>query len=296
MSALSLVGMVTKAMLVPLLSLALTASPAAAGATPPTRPTSRAPVPAPHVDALPRIVYTAHRGGALEVPENSMSGLTKTFQRGYAPVLDVDIRRLRDGTLVAMHDATLDRTTNMRGPVKKLDLPTWRRKVRIVPPPSLPGRWKPERPPTLAELLSRFGGKTVLMLELKDPSGLQRLTSMLRKRKLTRSVYLNTNRLRLAVQAHRLGLITVVWRSPRQLQRDHPERWKRNVNVLSVDYRTQPRHIRRAVLSGIRYVWGHTVNTPSDRDRLLKLGCDGIVTDVPGLLTKRAAVRAPLTR
>ena len=70
------------------------------------------------VDALPPIVYTAHRGGALEVPENSMSGLMAAFERRTAQVIDVDTRMLRDGTLVVMHDATLDRTTYARGPVR----------------------------------------------------------------------------------------------------------------------------------------------------------------------------------
>lgn len=281
--------MVTKTVLVSLVSLgSLVLAPFPVRAAP-------APAPAPHADQLPRVVYTAHRGGALEVPENSMQGLVATHGRGYAPVLDIDIRMLRDGTLVAMHDATLDRTTNRTGPVKALDRKGWEQ-VRLMPPPSLPGSWHPERPPTVPEILDRFGGRTVLMLELKDPAGLNRLNRLLRAKKLTRSVYLETNRLRLAVTSHKLGLLTAVWRSARQMTRDHPERWTRNVNMLSVDHRTQPRHVRRAVRSGIRHVWSHTINTPTDRDRMLRLGVDGIVTDVPGLLAGRPASRQPLAR
>lgn len=269
--------MVTKTVLVSLVSMALTPLPVHA---------APAPASVPQADRLPRVIYTAHRGGALEVPENSMQGLVATHRRGAASVLDVDIRMLRDGTLVAMHDATLDRTTNRKGPVKALDRRGWQ-KVRLTPKRSLPGSWRPERPPTVPEILDRFGGRTALVLELKDPAGLNRLTRLLRARQVTRSVYLETNRLRLAVRSHKLGLRTAVWRSARQLTRDHPERWTRNVNMLSVDYRTPPRHVRRAVASGIRHVWSHTINTPSDRDRLLRLGVEGIVTDVPGLLAGR---------
>ncbi|MFG3256178.1 glycerophosphodiester phosphodiesterase [Streptomyces sp. NPDC048172] len=284
--------MVTKAILVSLVTLATAASSTTVATASSASSSSDG---APSAEALPKVVYTAHRGGALEVPENSMSGLTATFERGYAPVLDIDIRMLKDGTLVAMHDATLDRTTNMSGPVKALTLRDWR-KVRIRPSPALSGRWVPERPPTLHEILKRFGGRTPLMLELKDPKGLDRMTAMLRGRKLTRSVYLNTNRLRLAVRAHRRGLLTAVWRSARQLPGDHPERWTRNVNILSIDYQTPAPHIRRAVRSGIHHIWAHTVNTPADRDRMLRLGARGIVTDVPGLLAGRPAVRQPLPR
>ncbi|WP_344531519.1 glycerophosphodiester phosphodiesterase [Streptomyces albiaxialis] len=282
--------MVTKAILVSLVTLATAASSTAVATAVPTDPSSSDS--ATGAEALPKVVYTAHRGGALEVPENSMSGLTATFERGHAPVLDIDIRMLKDGTLVAMHDATLDRTTDSHGPVRALTLREWR-KVRIQPSPVLSGRWPPEPPPTLREILDRFGGRTPLMLELKDPKGLDRLTTMLRSRKLTRSVYLNTNRLRLAVRAHRRGLLTAVWRSARQLPGDHPERWTRNVNILSVDHETPAPHIRRALRSGIHHIWAHTVNTPADRDRMLKHGVRGIVTDVPSLLGSRPAVRHP---
>ncbi|WP_326690712.1 MULTISPECIES: glycerophosphodiester phosphodiesterase family protein [unclassified Streptomyces] len=266
--------MVTKTILVPLIALALAL---------PAPPAHAVFTNGSLLDRLPRIIYTAHRGGALEVPENSMQGLAATYARRRTPVLDVDIRRLRDGTLVAMHDATLNRTTNRRGRVAALDRAGWNR-VRLRPPRGLPGHWRAERPPTVKKILKRFGGRTVLLLELKDPAGLTRLHRMLRKRKLTRSVFLETNKLRVAARAHRLGLLTAVWRSARQMKGDHPERWKRYVTMLSVDHRTPARHARKAVRSSIRYVWSHTVNTRAARDRVLRLGFDGIVTDVPGRL------------
>ncbi|MGI5352130.1 glycerophosphodiester phosphodiesterase [Streptomyces sp. CA-250714] len=226
---------------------------------------------------------TAHRGGALEVPENSMQGLIATQQRGYARVLDADIRRLRDGTLVAMHDATLDRTTNKSGPVGALDWKAWQ-KVRLTPQRSLPGQWRRERPPAVREILDRFGGDTLLMLELKDPEGLSRLARLIRDRHLTRSVLVESNDPKVAARAHKLGLLTAVWRSAHQLAYDRPKRWKEYVTMLSVDQRAAKRHVRKAVRSGITYVWSHTVNTRATRDRMLRMGCDGIVTDRPGSL------------
>ncbi|MDJ1133479.1 glycerophosphodiester phosphodiesterase [Streptomyces iconiensis] len=287
--------MVTKTVLVSLVSLALGTAPANASPVPAAANASPVPASASHTDRPSRVVYIAHRGGALEVPENSMQGLTATHRRGHASLLDIDVRVLRDGTLVAMHDATLDRTTNRKGPVKALDRKGWE-KVRLVPPAGLPGNWRRERPPTVPEILDRFGGRAGLVLELKDPAGLPHLARTLRERKLTRSVYVQTNRLRLAVTSHKMGLRTAVWRSARQMRLDRPERWKRNVDVLSVDHRAHPRHARRAVASGIRHVWSHTVNTPSDRDRMLRLGCAGIVTDVPSRLAARSSSRAPLAR
>ncbi|MFK4064297.1 glycerophosphodiester phosphodiesterase [Streptomyces sp. NPDC029674] len=235
------------------------------------------------VEALPRVVYTAHRGGALEVPENSMSGLLAAYRRGTAQVIDFDTRILRDGTPVVMHDATLDRTTYMSGPVRQLDRWQWLA-VRLRPGVSLPGEWRPERPPTVAEVLDRFGGRIMLMLEAKDPKSLEPLARLIRARGLTRSVFVNSNDPAVARRAHRLGLLAQLWRSEKQMRRDRPKDWASFVDVLDVDYKARDSDLRRAVNSGVPRVWAHTVTTPKQRDRVLRLGCNGVITDAPGLL------------
>ncbi|GHA59914.1 glycerophosphoryl diester phosphodiesterase [Streptomyces tauricus] len=242
------------------------------------------------VAALPRVVYTAHRGGAREVPENSMTGLMAAYERGTAQVLDLDTRMLRDGTMVVMHDATLNRTTYMGGPVHALDLRDWQG-VRLRPRDALPGSWRSERPPTLAEVLDRFGGRVVLMLEAKDPRSLTAIAAMIRERGLTRSVLVNSNRPAVALRTHRLGLLSQLWRSAHQMRTDRPRRWRPFVDVLDVDHKARDRDLVRAVRSGIPRVWAHTVVTPAQRDRALALGCDGIITDAPGRLA-RVRVRA----
>ncbi|MBC2902485.1 glycerophosphodiester phosphodiesterase [Streptomyces cupreus] len=239
------------------------------------------------VDALPRITYVAHRGGAHEVPENSMSGLMAAYARGTAQVLDFDTRVLRDGTPVVFHDPTLRRTTDRSGEVRTLDVRDWHT-VRLRPAPSLPGRWRPERPPTVAEVLDRFGGRIVLMLEVKDRQALGALARLIRTRDLTRSVLVNTNDPKVARRADRLGLLSQLWRSARQLRTDRPARWRSYVDVLDVDHRARDADLRRAVRSGIPRVWAHTVVTPAQRDRVLALGCDGVITDAPGRLARAA--------
>ncbi|MFJ4638712.1 glycerophosphodiester phosphodiesterase [Streptomyces hygroscopicus] len=278
--------------------------PAAVAAHPAARPFARRPAP-PAADPAhspppliltpvagqPGVTYTAHRGGALEVPENSMSGLATAFARRDAQVLDFDTRMLRDGTLVVMHDATLNRTTDRTGPVRDLTAAQWRT-VRLLPARSLRGTWRPERPPTVAEALDRFGGRITLMVEAKDPESLPRLATMIRDRGLTRSVYVNTNRPEVAREAHRRGLLAQLWRSARQMRTDTPRDWHGTVDLLDIDHRARDTDVRRAVTSGVPRVWAHTVNTPAQRDRMLRLGCDGIITDAPGRLTA-TPVRPP---
>ncbi|MEV0437649.1 glycerophosphodiester phosphodiesterase family protein [Streptomyces spectabilis] len=251
------------------------------------------------VDALPPFVYTAHRGGALEVPENSMSGLMTAFERGTAQVIDADTRMLADGTLVVLHDATLDRTTYATGPVNLLTAREWQH-VLLRPQRHVPGFWRIERPPTVAEVLDRFGGRVMLMLEAKDPESLNRLSALIHARGLARSVFVNSNKPWVARRAHHLGLLAQLWRSKQQMRTDRPERWSSFVDVLDVDYKARDEDLRRAVNSGVRRVWAHTVTTPAQRDRVLRLGCNGVITDAPGLLTRtpvkggKKAVRRPL--
>jgi len=240
------------------------------------------------VDALPHIVHVAHRGGAREVPENSMSGLMTAYERGTAQVLDFDTRMLRDGHMVVMHDATLNRTTSMGGPVRGLSRWDWQG-VRLRPKSSLRGGWRAERPPTVAEVLDRFGGRIVLMLEAKDPESLRTLARMIRARGLTRSVFVNSNLPEVALRAHRLGLVSQLWRSADQMRTDRPERWAPFVDLLDVDYKARDIDLVRAVNSGVPRVWAHTVITPAQRDRALALGCDGIITDAPGRLARHPA-------
>ncbi|WP_189190578.1 glycerophosphodiester phosphodiesterase [Streptomyces albiflavescens] len=242
------------------------------------------------VDALPRITYVAHRGGAREVVENSMSGLTAAYQRGTAQVLDFDTRVLRDGTVVVMHDATLDRTTYTHGAVRNLNLRQWRG-VRLRPKNTLPAGRHPERPPTAAEVLDRFGGRIVLTMEAKDPKSVGTLAAMIRARGLTRSAFVNSNDPEVARRVHRLGLLSQLWRSAAQMRTDRPERWASFVDVLDVDYKARDADLVRAVKSGVPLVWAHTVLTDAQRDRALALGCEGIVTDAPGRLAARSSTQ-----
>src|SRR5262245_33750838 len=58
-----------------------------------------------------------HRGGALKLfPENCIATFENTLRSTHA-LLEVDPRYTKDGAIVLMHDATLDRTTTGAGNV-----------------------------------------------------------------------------------------------------------------------------------------------------------------------------------
>lgn len=62
------------------------------------------------------VMVVAHRGYWHVAPENSMLALQKAIALG-VDMVEVDVRKTKDGVLVLMHDETLDRTTNGTGKV-----------------------------------------------------------------------------------------------------------------------------------------------------------------------------------
>ena len=58
----------------------------------------------------------AHRGGAILWPENSLQAFRGAIAAG-ADAVECDVHLSADGEPMVMHDATLDRTSNGRGPL-----------------------------------------------------------------------------------------------------------------------------------------------------------------------------------
>jgi len=62
------------------------------------------------------LTVIGHRGARFEAPENTLAGFSYAVALGVDAV-EFDIRLSRDGELVVIHDATVDRTTNGTGDV-----------------------------------------------------------------------------------------------------------------------------------------------------------------------------------
>ena len=62
-----------------------------------------------------------HRGASASAPENTYAAFEEAIREG-AVYTETDIRTTADGHLILIHDPTLDRTTNGRGPVSSMTL------------------------------------------------------------------------------------------------------------------------------------------------------------------------------
>ena len=110
----------------------------------------------------------AHRGGAKLAPENTIAAFDRGLGLG-ADGIECDVHLSRDGVPVVIHDATLDRTTNLSGPVGALTATELARVdagYRFSDNGAFPFRGQGIGVPTLEELLRRHQTRTII--ELKD--------------------------------------------------------------------------------------------------------------------------------
>ena len=62
----------------------------------------------------------AHRGYWKDAPENSVKAVTLAIEN-QIDMIELDVRTSKDGEMVLMHDATIERTTNGTGKVSELN-------------------------------------------------------------------------------------------------------------------------------------------------------------------------------
>jgi glycerophosphoryl diester phosphodiesterase len=91
-----------------------------------------------------------HRGASGHAPENTMAAFRRAVELG-ATFIETDLRLSHDARFVAMHDATLDRTTSGRGMVRDFTLA----QLRQLDAGSWYGpEYAGEKIPTLEEILA----------------------------------------------------------------------------------------------------------------------------------------------
>ncbi|MCG7339423.1 glycerophosphodiester phosphodiesterase [Staphylococcus sp. ACRSN] len=117
----------------------------------------------------------AHRGASGYAPEHTLYSYDKSHNDIGASYIEIDLQMTKDGHLVAMHDETVDRTTNGTGRVdsynldelKKLDAGS---KFNSQHPEYADDQYKGAEVPTLDEILERYGTDANYYIETKSPN------------------------------------------------------------------------------------------------------------------------------
>lgn len=113
---------------------------------------------------LPRPLLLAHRGACAYAPENTLAAFQLAMKQG-AHGVELDAKLSADGTIVVMHDASVDRTTNGSGRVNELPLAALRELDASF---HATGPYRGEKIPTLAEVLETVGSQAYVNIELTN--------------------------------------------------------------------------------------------------------------------------------
>jgi glycerophosphoryl diester phosphodiesterase len=238
------------------------------------------------------LLTIAHRGASGYAPENTFAAFRKALAMG-AGFIETDLQLSRDAHFVAIHDATVNRTTNGQGAVhdatladlRKLDAGSW-----------FGSEFAGERIPTLEEILE-FAKKhdVVFYLELK-PSGSwggeHALISALRESgEIARSVVISFNHeILLGVRSIEPTLMTGLLFEG---QIADPLAKAIEIGARQIVVRgdlVTPRLLREARECDLQVVcW--TVNHPGHMRLLVEAGVDGIISDYPDRVLELARTK-----
>ena len=233
----------------------------------------------------------AHRGASGHAPENTMAAFRRAVEMG-AQFIETDLQITRDARVIAIHDLTLDRTTDGHGPVhhqslkeiRALDAGKW---FTSSPPESFAG----ERIPTLKEIFQFAQERDVnFYLELKSGAnwGVEHavVAAVRELGAIARVVILSFDSSTLD-SVYRLDETIMTGFLCEIPSNDLVERSVR-VGARQLAPRgdlVTPALVKKAHNAGLQVVtW--TINEPEQMRRLIDAGVDGIMTDFPDRLVQ----------
>jgi glycerophosphoryl diester phosphodiesterase len=237
-----------------------------------------------------KVIWTiAHRGASGHAPENTMAAFRRAVELG-ASFIETDLQITRDARVIAMHDFTLDRTTNGKGQVHLLTL----EEIRTLDA----GAWfgdhegkafPGERVPTLKEILDFAKERDVIFyLEIKSgPAwGIEHaVVAALRDQNASARVVILSFDPSTLDSVHRLDSTMMTGFLCEHPSNDLVERTVRagaRQLVARGDLVTSA-VVDKAHHAGLQVVaW--TINEVDQMQRLIGTGVDGIITDYPDRL------------
>lgn len=238
------------------------------------------------------VTLIAHCGASDTAPENTLAAVKKALQSP-ADVIEVDVHQTKDGEIVLMHDASVNRTTNGHGEIanltlaeiKKLDAGLW-----------FDSAYQQERVPTLEETLKLVKGRKKLLIEIKKGkneyyNGIEdKILTLIQQYKaqnwcIIQSFYdevlENIWKSEFAVPTYKLIVVKIPFIP---LYFDHRFRWgnfdkyDRAVAINANQYFTTQGFVKDLHNRGFKtYAW--TVDAPEAINRVLSIGADGVITN-----------------
>jgi len=229
-----------------------------------------------------------HAAAAGEAPANTLAGVRRCLDAS-ADGMEIDVQLTADGVPVLMHDTTVDRTTNLRGPLAHLSFAELQG--------SDAGNGEPV--PSLDQVLDAVAGRLVVMCELKstpgDPARDERcvdaVAAVIRQHGAERWTAVHSFNPEMVGRARRAGprvscALIVPPVTHEALDAAMDQVLIRGGQAVSLEQHcVDAAAVARARQRQLR-MWSWTADLPEDWARLRAAGVDGIITNVPGSLRR----------
>jgi glycerophosphoryl diester phosphodiesterase len=243
---------------------------------------------------IARPLVFAHRGLSSIAPENTLAAFKLAKKMGM-PGIELDVHLTSDGKLAVIHDHN---TARVAGTALELERSTWK-EISALDVGSWKGsEWKGERVIELRELLEEFGDVFYFDIELKSrvssDYGLEAaVASCLRdafaaKGDLSGKILVSSfNPMALARFKYLAPALptAIIWSSHDEVPaylRHGEGRWIGKVDVLKPDKaKVRPASSFRWKKLGRYPILPWTVDEKDEAERLLGLGCEGIISNRP---------------
>jgi glycerophosphoryl diester phosphodiesterase len=241
----------------------------------------------------------AHRGASAQAPENTLASFQEAIALG-ANYVELDVHLSKDGEVVVIHDATLNRTTNGAGSVNEK---TFFELQQLSASKINAETYPDEKIPLLNEALKLTQGKAILLIEIKADTDSKPYQGI--EKKVFEIIKANKAEEWCEIQSF-YDFSVNSWL---QLKTDIPvhKLMVGRLQPLYIDYKIRFGSILKKHVSTdginpykafakkkfikkihrqnhIAYVW--TVNDAKDMKKILKRSPDGIITNYPDRLLK----------
>lgn len=222
-------------------------------------------------------IYQAHVGAGVVAPSGSLAAMRAAVDGG-ASVIELDLRRLGDGTLVNMHDETVDATTTGTGNVADQ---TWASWVKLTYDGS------DEKLVTVEAYLREFGNKVTICAQTYAEGTVEELARLCDQLGVDKAaVIVQTNNTTWSTAAHAAGFPVMY------LAGNTAVDWATYLPIFDPAWVNvaDDGGVDQTLVDLLHDTYGvkvmvYTINSQWRRDQLLALGVDGINTDDPAYLS-----------
>ncbi|MCA1055931.1 glycerophosphodiester phosphodiesterase [Rossellomorea aquimaris] len=250
-----------------------------------------------------KILNISHRGASGYAPEHTLPSYELGDQMG-GDYIELDLQMTKDGELIAMHDETLDRTTDGSGlvkdhtleEIKQLDAGSWFNEAH---PEMANEGFKGLKVQTLEEVIEHFGKNKNYYIETKSPEvypGMEEeLLKILEEYNLIRQ---NGPSSRVIIQSfseeslqkvHDLNgdipLVQLIdYRTQATITDEELDHYHEYAAGIGMSYKKIDEEYVQKVREHDLLIHPYTVNDKEDMKRLLEWGVTGMFTNYPDVL------------